>query len=469
MLIYLLFGLLVVLYGILYVKVNKDIFTPALLFLLAYIVSVGCALFNVERWGISMIPMTFFVLLIGAAEFVVIGVAIDRKYKKRYEGTRKKIAVKEIDLPWWKIIAASAFCAVYIALLYFNMIEIASRNGKFNTLSQALNIFKEVTSVTLKESLPWWLGQVERIAMLCAYIFLYIFVNNLVAKGRRMTKEKALKLGACLLPVLLHLCNGFLVSDRLQMLQILVGGIVIYFLIWSYHTGKAYISIKTIGMLAIAACGGLVLFYLSASLVGRINTKGLLEYITFYCGCSIECLNQFFKHPPAASEIFGKETFYNLNLKLYNLGLLNLDKFYPIHLEFRYYGDVMVGNIYTAYRRWIYDFGYIGAMILQGVMAGTMSVFYNKLKYRTFKNTGFWLVLYSYIVYTIVFHPIDGYFYLQGVSQTFVTTLILLALMYWFFVTMKVKFRGGFTVYINEKWKFEKFRFLKSKEKKNNK
>ena len=266
-----------------------------------------------------------FVLLIGAAEFVVIGVAIDRKYKKRYEGTRKKIAVKEIDLPWWKIIAASAFCAVYIALLYFNMIEIASRNGKFNTLSQALNIFKEVTSVTLKESLPWWLGQVERIAMLCAYIFLYIFVNNLVATGRRMTKEKALKLGACLLPVLLHLCNGFLVSDRLQMLQILVGGIVIYFLIWSYHTGKAYISIKTIGILAIAACGGLVLFYLSASLVGRINTKGLLEYITFYCGCSIECLNQFFKHPPAASEIFGKETFYNLNLKLYNLGLLNLE------------------------------------------------------------------------------------------------------------------------------------------------
>ena len=39
--------------------------------------------------------------------------------------------------------------------------------------------------------------------------------------------------------------------------------------------------------------------------------------------------------------------------------------------------------------------------------------------------------------------------------------------MYWFFVTMKVKFRGGFTVHINEKWKFEKFRFLKSKEKKN--
>ena len=47
MLIYLLFGLLVVLYGILYVKVNKDIFTPALLFLLAYIVSVGLSLIHI--------------------------------------------------------------------------------------------------------------------------------------------------------------------------------------------------------------------------------------------------------------------------------------------------------------------------------------------------------------------------------------------------------------------------------------
>ena len=50
-----------------------------------------------------------------------------------------------------------------------------------------------------------------------------------------------------------------------------------------------------------------------------------------------------------------------------------------------------------------------------------MSVFYNKLKYRTFKNTGFWLVLYFlHSLIRLLFHPnaMDT-FYLQGVSQTF--------------------------------------------------
>ena len=74
---------------------------------------------------------------------------------------------------------------------------------------------------------------------------------------------------------------------------------------------------------------------------------------------------------------------------------------------------------------------------------------------------GFWLVLYSYLVYTIVFHPIDGYFYIQYVSQTFVTTFILLWLMYWFFIKMQIRFKGGFTIYISDKWKFKKFRFRK--------
>ena len=463
MLIYILFILFVLIYICIYVKINKDIFSPPLLFLLAYIVSVGCALFNVKLWNIEMIPTTFLVLLLGALEFITIGLLVDKIYQKKenllYEVNRKKL--EEIDLPWWKLIFTAAFCCIYMILLYRNVMAIASRHGTYHNLAEALNIFKEETSVTLADSLPWWLGQLERIAMLCAYIFLYVFLVNLISQKGKYTKKKVAKLILCLVPVILHMANGFLVSDRLQILQIIVGGVVIAFLLWSYQTEKKYISLKTVGILALCACLGLALFYVSTSFIGRINTKGPLEYITFYCGCSIECLNQFFKDPPAASSIWGKETFYNLNLKLFDLGLLKLDEFYPIHLEFRYYHDVMVGNIYTAYRRWIYDFGYIGAAVLQGIMAVVMSFYYNHLKYRKFKNMGFWLVLYSYLVYTIVFHPIDGYFYIQYVSQTFVTTFILLWLMYWFFIKMQIRFKGGFTIYISDKWKFKKFRFRK--------
>ena len=195
MLIYILFILFVLIYICIYVKINKDIFSPPLLFLLAYIVSVGCALFNVKLWNIEMIPTTFLVLLLGALEFITIGLLVDKRYQKKenllHEENRKKL--EEIDLPWWKLIFTAAFCCIYMILLYRNVMAIASRHGTYHNLAEALDIFKEETSVTLADSLPWWLGQLERIAMLCAYIFLYVFLVNLISQKGKYTKKKSSK------------------------------------------------------------------------------------------------------------------------------------------------------------------------------------------------------------------------------------------------------------------------------------
>lgn len=459
-LIYLLLGIFVGIYIVVYAKINRDIFSPSLLFLLAYIVSVGCAVLNVKRWNIDMWFVTFAVLLIGALEFIIIGLLVDKKYERIWKKTRGASIANHgmISIAWWKMGLTIVFCIVYLILLGVNVMEIASRRGSYHSFSEALTLFKDATSMTLTYSLPWWLEQMERIVMICAYIYLYVFLRNVVWMGKGEVKEAIFKKAAYIIPVILYIFNGILMSDRLMILQILIAGIIMCFLEWTYKTGEKFISLKTIFMLVIAACIGLVIFYISAEFVGRINSKGLFEYITYYCGGSIECLNQYFKDPPMASELFGKETFYNLNRKLFDLGLLNIDEFYPIHLEFRFYHDVMLGNVYTAYRRWIQDFGFAGAFLLQGIMAFIMSAFYNRVKYGKFKNSGFWIVLYGYLVYTVVLHPIDGYFYLQCVSQTFVTTLLLMWLGYWFFTQLEISLKGGFSIHINSKWIFEKGR-----------
>ena len=79
------------------------------------------------------------------------------------------------------------------------------------------------------------------------------------------------------------------------------------------------------------------------------------------------------------------------------------------------------------------------------------------------RNIGFWLILYSYLAYTVVFHPIDGYFYVQYVSQTFITTVILIWLMYWFFVNMKIEYKNGLIIHINKNIRIEKFHLVRSK------
>ncbi len=431
--IYLLLILLAAICAFVYWKLQRDIFAPSLLFAVAYAVSVGCAALNVKRWNIQMQPVTFWVLLLGAVLFVGLSLWVDLRCGKKALESPPPRGLEMIPVSRWKSVLADLGCFAYCALLYWTVMRIAGSYGSYSSFSQALNLFKEATSVTLTYSVPWTVSQLGRIVMICCYVFLYLFLNNFLADTGKPFFRRLAAHGHLLLPVAAYLLSGVLYSDRLQIMQVGIGGATMAFLLWSHRTGQGHIRLRYLGMVAAGGVAALLLFYFSASFIGRVTDKGLVEYITYYVGGSIECLNQFFISPPEASQIWGKETFYNLNLKLYNLGLLQLDSFYPAHLEFRFYGDVMLGNVYTAYRRWIYDFGFFGAGLLQAAMALIMSVFYNRLKYRKFRNQGFFMILYGYLAYAVVLHPYDGYLYNQHVSQTFLTTAALFFLAHWFF------------------------------------
>ena len=165
----------------------------------------------------------------------------------------------------------------------------------------------------------------------------------------------------------------------------------------------------------------------------------MFEYITFYVGGSIECLNQYVKEP-VETKIAGEETFHNLLTNLNDMHITNLDLNSSIHLEFRYYGKTMIGNIYTAYRRWIHDFGYIGALILNGFMAVFFNVFYNKIKYGNYKKekTILMIIIYSYMSYSIYYHPLDSIFYNEFISRAFILFMFILLITY--IIIMNIEF-----------------------------
>lgn len=177
---------------------------------------------------------------------------------------------------------------------------------------------------------------------------------------------------------------------------------------------------------------GLVIFYYSASLIGRINTKGMFDYITYYCGGSIECFNQYVNNEKQIKMVRGEETFYNLISNLDSLGVTDysLTERESGHLEFIYYKETMVGNIYTAYRRWINDFGILGLVIFQGIMAVAMTILYNRAKYNNGKLGNFWILLYGYLAYTVYLHPMDGYFYLELLSKAGIARLVAICALY---------------------------------------
>ena len=251
-----------------------------------------------------------------------------------------------------------------------------------------------------------------------------------------------------MIPPALYIVKELICSSRITVLSMLLGTVTVTIIFWSQKNDwKKKISLKAIGIVLSIGIVGMVLFYLSASLIGRVNEKNMFQYITTYAGGSIECLDHYVRFPyeEEKSDIVGNETFYMLiqSLDKYHITHTHIAEKQTAHLSFRYYYDSMIGNVYTAYRRWHHDFGWLGILILNGFMAVVFAIGYYIHKYRpNIKFNELLTVVYMYLVYCVYMHCIDSYFYTTVFQVTFVTNLILFTIIYY------VLYRSKFTVII---------------------
>ncbi len=412
-----------------YYLFDKEIIEPVIIFLTAYTLSIFCACLNVAKWNINLSLTTFLVLLIGALEFIAISYYIHNKFKNKNLKKSKKIT--EIKTTKETVYLSILISTLTLILLICNVIYIAKKYGNFNGISEMLRIFKDYTSYKGLVKLNIVVRTLLKIVIANAYIYIFIFINNIIVSKQKIKESIKANILYTVCPVIYILCS-LLQSNRSGIIDytlIILTTTLILYLMKSRWEEK--IKIKKIALIGMIFAILLVLFYLIAGLVGRENQKNMFDYITYYIGGSIECLNQYIKYP-IETKIVGEETFHNLLTNLNDMHITNLDLNSSVHLEFRYYGETMIGNIYTAYRRWIHDFGYIGAFILNGFMAVFFNVFYNKIKYNNYKKEKIMLliIIYSYMSYSIYYHPLDSVFYNEFVSRAFILLMFILIIVY---------------------------------------
>ena len=433
MLIYLLFVLLLVLLVLSYFHFKKDIVHPSVLFLAVYTFSVFCALFNVEKWNIDLSYTTFLILLGGALEFLIISLVVDYFFKKKK--IPKEVSSEEsknielFDKQEKKLDIFSIILIIYdsliLGILIYNIVKIASSFGSFSGISDMLNIYKDATSYTTNARLPKYVTILLKPFVASTYICYYVFLKRILVT-KFETKKKFFKLilkkSFHLIPILLFIISTFLQSNREGIIIVVFNLFIMTVIFWykkNYWTKeiKPSFILKIIGVCII----GLIVFFFSAKWVGRENEKGMFDYITFYCGGSIECLNQYVKEPTDISIVRGEETFYNLIHTLDSFKITNYDltSKMTVHKEFRYYNGEMIGNVYTGYRRWLHDYGIVGMIILQFIFATIINLLYYSTKYTNNKKilNNFLIILYSYLSYTIYLHSIDDYFYFDVLGQ----------------------------------------------------
>lgn len=451
--IYILLAIFILYLIITYIIFKKDVLQPAVIFSAVYIICILSTIYNIQKWNVNIQLNTLLVLVLGALEFIIISIIINKYYlnknKQKKLNELNENTNKKLNIDLWKVIVVCVYDIVVLAIYIYNVIAIANQFGGFDTISEALGLFKEHTSYNLDVQLPQIIGILQKPVIIFAYVFAYIFVKKFFNSEKKYLA--ILKNSYYLLPIIAYVIQEYMSSNRLSILSLMIGIGVMILILWNKkHNWAESIKIKYIVVICLIVLIGLVAFYYSAKLVGRKNSNGLLEYITLYCGGSIECLNQYIQDPIQKSDIIGKESFYYLVKNLYSYGFLELEEFYPIHLEFRDYEGTMIGNVYTAYRRWIQDFGIIGMIILQAIMAIFYNIFYNKIKYSNKKNLDFSIIMYAYMAYPLFLHPIDGYLYLLTVRLAFITTFFMFVAIYIFLFENPIELLKKIRVKITE-------------------
>lgn len=457
---YVLLGSLAVLLIISFYLFNFDYFSPCVIVNLMFFISTAACIINSRYWKTSLSLSTYFVIIGGNIIFTIVGYSVE-KFVKRVEGGGRGRAqeLRRIEIGNFRTLFV-ALLGVLLVWQQYKFVNSIVSLSKSSLVSWGLKMeyYRNVYSYdssNLHISAPALLSALNKICMMTAYYYVYILINNIIVDRKEHKKFKIDVLG--FLPIILYIFYQFLNASRSSMLLLFIAALVIYNILYHrmYGWRKKY-SLKSIAKVVLLVFILMAVFVGLRSVVGRRiseTAKDPLYYVCTYAGGPIHLLNDFIANPPQKSNIWGSETFYSL---IRFVGThFNVDNYlYTSHLEFRYSNGYNVGNIYTAYRKYIYDFGYIGLVLCTSLVSIIDNSIYAYIKYRkSHRTVDIWVIIFGYLSY--------GYFYMSIQEQTLSAllnfTTLLFPVLYYFIdyglrrVTFRLRdgkmiIRGGRTV-----------------------
>ena len=163
---------------------------------------------------------------------------------------------------------------------------------------------------------------------------------------------------------------------------------------------------------------------------GKVSLHGRSPFsiIAHYGGLSAPALSVYLNSTPLESPYIGLTTLWDIYSKLRVLGLslpqnITFLKFVQFH--------GINTNVYTAMRRYIEDYGYIGMYLIMYFLGIIYTAFYRFVEYRS--HSLFPIAIYAFIALPLVF-SINDEIFLAHILRT--SNLYQICLMYIFFKVM---------------------------------
>ena len=391
-----------------------DYLEPSVIFNSLMTISCFFGVLNVNQWNLTIGEDTVLVVLLGMLAFALGDIFCRYKlFSIKNFLLDNKITV--IDFSVYYIVIGSLLVGL---MCMFSFYELYSLSLDLGNTSGIANMIKTVRYPMERGEITFsrWQSYRLLIAQMLAYISLYAYISNWLV-------NKKIKIRYLILP-LLYIPFTIFTTGRIELLML-----VIY--LW-FMSSFVYLKINCYSkkysnkILFVAIILGAVfvfLFLLYGNFTGKVVSQSRSPFIilSHYLGLSFPALNKFLEHGLVESSTIGAETLSGIVSKLNVLGM-NIEK-PPVFLNFVVFNGIDT-NVYSAFRRYINDYGLYGMFFVLFILGSLISYFYNYIKYKS--HDTIFIILYSSYVWMLALSFHDEKFLTSGINTDIIYKIVIL-------------------------------------------
>lgn len=408
-----------------YILNRYELLAPSSLFTASIFFGVVWAYAYRNEWSLSLHANTFWVILGGVFTFIVISLITNELVynRGRNDGNSLNGSCEQIEKSKLFIIILVELVTIVYTMYEVKMI---SPTG---SLSESISLYRAQSlsdSGNFDTSLPKILSLLRTFTNATGYFFCFVAVKQWFIQRKTSVLYLVIILLSGISSVLLGARSGLLTL-------VICMGVYVYAWLkrknkWSTKGNlKLLFTAVLIFMVVVISFQGL------AELMGRDTSNySFGYYLAIYFGAEIKNLDIFLQGSfPISDNVWGGQTFIFLHKTLAPYLGTTLQS-YSLDLPFLSVNGSSLGNVYTTFYPFVYDFGYIGVPMLTGIMAAISQISFKTFRFFDSKNVSIAVLIYSRIVAALMLSFFSNKFYENIFNFDFVKTIIIWIILDWF-------------------------------------
>ena len=412
-----------------------DYLHPSTLFCELFAVYELICIMGQRTYQITLHAETIYVMICGFSAFTIGGILTQSKLhfvKNASVPQKQQNQLRYIQVPEFLvyILIVMQILTQFYFIKYLRAIATAWGSGG-GSLGEMINLYDKMTKFwneifsNLNVPIPMAYRILNPITSAASWIILYVAVNNFMINRKIKFSH---------IMVIFFMCTSILLNgSRSPLLRVFTFIIIEMYILnykkYHYRKGNLKFFLKLIFIvLAVSA-----LMVVLLSLMGRSeNMVNISRYIFTYTGAPIVNLDNYLQRTSIKmlggdTVFWGEHTFYKGYAYLAKILKVSFtDKVQQIDSFMFSNNGIEIGNVYTTYNVFAYDFGYLGVFPLIFIVAMYYTVAYKKILRNTemSKTIDLNLFIYAYLFNDLVMLPFSNRFYDTILDAPFIKMII---------------------------------------------